>query len=492
MKFDAFNIWKVHSSSNIKFDEYYNILINKIKASENFTFIRLCDGEYANLFETRSWDKQLNDDEVKTVATHLNNLISYKLADKDLENGLIFGNEHDTQYVRRFEKYFEIIHKLDEKCGKFPATLFSYMTVSDQMELFFEILNNLNRPIILVGPPHLENLELLKYTDHIKTDLKKSWQKQDQIESELNFVLNKYIEQQASPVILYACSVSGKIIMSKNYLEYGNKLTQIDIGANLDPYCDVFSRDWHQPIIDYYRQLRRKNKMRELREHGMPGSLLQSYSNEVDKPDTSYAYKDTAEYDKIGFESWFDPKYNNMFKHILSNDMLSVIEIGNWCGVSTKAIKENAPNAKIFVINEWNRDLAAYQQKYNAKLEKDRRRISEKLSILWENFIINCWNIKDSVYVLRTTPKIGLETLAEQDVFADAIYINSIIDSNDLTNILNYCKINWPEAVLFGDGYNDPYNEYAIKRSLNNFELKFKIKVKNKNNIWYINANNKP
>ena len=67
-----------------------------------------------------------------------------------------------------------------------------------------------------------------------------SWEVQDKIERNLA----ENIESTEDPVILYACSVTGKMAISKMFFKYEN-ITQLDIGANLDPYAGMACRPWH-------------------------------------------------------------------------------------------------------------------------------------------------------------------------------------------------------------------------------------------------------
>jgi nucleoside-diphosphate-sugar epimerase len=47
------------------------------------------------------------------------------------------------------------------------------------------------------------------------------------------------------PIILFACSISGKMVMSNLYRKYKDRIIQLDLGSNLDPFANVISRGWH-------------------------------------------------------------------------------------------------------------------------------------------------------------------------------------------------------------------------------------------------------
>lgn len=494
--YDAFDIWKEHSNVNINFEHYINKLFTKLNNNIPFSFIRLCDGEYSILYDKKSWDGRLNAEEVYDVYNALQRLIQYKIDAKNqkrniLDDQLFFGLEHGTRYVGRYKEYISALSKtVDYNNEEYPATLFSYMTVVGEMEKFFNLLNSLERPIILVGPPHLSNLKLLNYTKHIQTDLNKTWKFHSKLENDVKCEIDNILNTSNKiPIVIYSCSVSGKMLISKNYFDYHNKIVQLDLGANLDPYAGAKSREWHVPILDYYKSLERKERLAMLRDSGMSIKSKTLYQWPNEKPDSSYTYKDDAEFDKTGFNTWFNPSHDIVFKQFLTDKSTAILEIGNWAGVTTKKINQYSPNADIFIINEWNKDVDSYLPIHNAKTLRDKRLISDKLNILYENFLINCWDIKDKISIIKNTPLGGLDDIKDEDIWIDVVYVNDLYSCDDLIKIIKIVLIYWPDAVLIGAGYNSNYDNFSNKRAVEYCSKHFNVKIKNKGDIWYYDKN---
>ena len=48
-----YDVWKIHSNTEIPYEWYFSDIIYRLNNKENFTFIRLCDGDYHNIFFNR-------------------------------------------------------------------------------------------------------------------------------------------------------------------------------------------------------------------------------------------------------------------------------------------------------------------------------------------------------------------------------------------------------------------------------------------------------
>jgi hypothetical protein len=488
MKAGAYDIWKMHSNPNLNFDYYYNFLVDKIKNHNNISLIRICDGEYGILFDKRSFANQLNNEEIDVFHKKLTDIIEYKLNNRIPESkkgNLFFATEHGTRYSKKYENNFALIKKIDNASGNIPATLFSYMTVSGKMEEFFDLLNTTNRPVIVVGPPHTAQLQDLNVSNHIVTDLIKSWKKQDEVENELNQIILNYVNDNKSPIILYGCAVTGKMAISKNYLLYGDKITQLDVGANLDPYCGVSSRPWHSEIYLEYKRRIRASQIEKLKQHKIPDILLSEYLYPTTKPDIEYLYSDLGELDKTGFNSYLDPNTDRILKEFLNDKTHNIIEIGNWAGISTKKLREHANYSNVFILNAWDTNIDAYPATYYARHTQEKRAVIKKLSLLWQNFLLNCWDIRENIHILRGNPIDKIDELAIHEIYIDVIYINNLFEEDTHYNIIQKCLSNWPEAIIIGDGYESTFNNFQTKRVLDKCKTKFNIKIKNKGSVWF-------
>ena len=236
MNESAYYLWKQYSNTNIEYEYYFNLLIQKIKNKENFTFIRICDGEYGMLAFEKSQDNKVDYKNIIKVKEELNKLLEIKkIGDSNLLIGIQYGTSFDEEYT----EYVNTLGYLKEE--GYSCSLISWACVTQQLPLLFLTLNESEKPLILVGPDYLSKFSLLNISSHIATPREKTWEHQDNIESLIELEINKH----KNPILLYCCSITGKIAMSKNYIKYKNKITQIDLGSNLDPYVNVSSRPWH-------------------------------------------------------------------------------------------------------------------------------------------------------------------------------------------------------------------------------------------------------
>jgi hypothetical protein len=236
MDTNVYDIWKEHSNTDIEYESYFNSLLQKIKDKENFTFIRICDGEYGIIVLEKSHDNRVDLDNILKTKKELNKLLKIKKAgDPNLLIGIQFGTSYDEEYIK-------FVNKLNYlKKEGYSCSLMSWACVTDKLPLLFSALTESQKPLILIGPEYLSRFSLVKFDSHIITPGLNVWEHQDHIESLIESEISKY----ENPILLYCCSITGKIAMSKNYIKYKNKITQIDVGSNLDPFSDEYSRPWH-------------------------------------------------------------------------------------------------------------------------------------------------------------------------------------------------------------------------------------------------------
>ena len=239
----AYASWLKDSTDRIDYETPFFKLIDKIKSGENFTYLRISDGEYSFFKVGKSWDGAVEDETIKLVKETLYRLIDLKRKEvKDLIIAIQWGTPYDKQYTSIIEKLEHL-----QKEG-FPTPLFSWATVVGKMYTFFKTLKESERPIVLVGPHPLEKIRCFKVTTFIETPNARCWKWQDTIESKIE----KEIHTLANPIIIYSCAVSAKLAIPKFYEKYKGLITQIDVGANLGPYVGHISRDWHKAVYHHY------------------------------------------------------------------------------------------------------------------------------------------------------------------------------------------------------------------------------------------------
>jgi hypothetical protein len=99
------------------------------------------------------------------------------------------------------------------------------------------------RKKILVGPNHLKPLANRMGAAYVFVPDRNCFKWQTTIYSDLLSELDK------DCVVLYCASMLTELLIDKAHADYGDTITQIDIGSAFAPYCGVSQRRYHRDII---------------------------------------------------------------------------------------------------------------------------------------------------------------------------------------------------------------------------------------------------
>ena len=229
-------------------EEFYSIIDN-IEKNKKFTIIRLADGEYSCLIDNQSLQDLLDKNIIEMYSNILKKIINLKFSHKN--KNLLLGLEMHTYSFNKYKQHLTpLISKIDTI---YSSSIFSHASVTYKL---YKLSNALfKKNVLLIGPQYLsqiyrysynynQNICKFKFT-HIITPIEKVWEHQQEIEDKIE----NYINKNHDLIIIYACSITAKIAALKFYEKYKNKITQIDIGAALDPYAKKISRPWHEFLI---------------------------------------------------------------------------------------------------------------------------------------------------------------------------------------------------------------------------------------------------
>jgi nucleoside-diphosphate-sugar epimerase len=244
--------WAPHADTKIDYQKTFDIILDKLRKGSGFTYARICDGEYKILFwKSTTWNK-VDMKSIERCAADLSYLIQEKqdeINNNVLESPLLLGMQSGTIYDKEFEKELKNYRAIINTgiSSVFP----SWAYVTDNLPKLFRAFNESGKPIVVVGPSYLSIINEFKIDHHIETSLDYSWLEQDQIEKDVFNVVEHIVENEKQmPIILFACSISGKMVMANLYKKYKDQIIQLDMGSNLDPFANVISRGWH----NYERQ----------------------------------------------------------------------------------------------------------------------------------------------------------------------------------------------------------------------------------------------
>ena len=227
-----------------------NNLFNKIKSFDNFSIMRFNDGE---------WGFAYNIEPYLSERLKITNRENDK--DKLIKSGKILKNiiQNKPEYLISIDS-FSKIHFKDVISTNITGLnlvnggVFNIWCMYRGFDELFKIFNE--RTVLLVGPEMLEKLPFKKH--HIRTNQSDGVYDLESPKNEVIEYLNKNFEENI--IIIYSCSFIAKYCIDEVYKIYNTKLTQLDMGASLNPYVSFNNRPWFTDIInqlnekDYYKK----------------------------------------------------------------------------------------------------------------------------------------------------------------------------------------------------------------------------------------------
>ena len=105
------------------------------------------------------------------------------------------------------------------------------------------------RKIILVGPNHLRQIAQKMQAVYVNCpDKYPCWKAWTTMYTDMSEQLEK------DTVVLYCAGMPSGVMIDKACREYGNTITQLDLGSALDPYAGRLSRRYHQKILERLKE----------------------------------------------------------------------------------------------------------------------------------------------------------------------------------------------------------------------------------------------
>lgn len=242
-KYLEFAIYHKNAADTSEFED----LMKKIENKTSFHIARYCDGEWVFILQIKP---HINDcitknhhprEEVLAISEKLAKIVDSKpeyYIGIDSTTRAMYGLIADAkmQYKEKVSKIKNIVY----------GDLFNAATIRYGIKALLEPLQK--RTVISVGPAYMESLGIAKV--HISVLHNNCWREAEQIEKQLDVLIEENLNNQ--PVILYSCSMLAKLLVDINYHKYRDKITQMDIGSCIDPWCGVMSRPWHHLLAAHY------------------------------------------------------------------------------------------------------------------------------------------------------------------------------------------------------------------------------------------------
>jgi hypothetical protein len=541
MKEDAYLEWESHivwDKRNHKRDiykqslfDYVDYFFNRIKSKKNFTHFRICDGEYRAMFLHKTHRDSMTPDEISHYNEKLYELINFKLNSKYPINDLIIHLQQGSPYCKQFDP--QIAELNPQKLMEIPDSdapslqnvcasgVFGFISVADTlMEDFIKLISESDYYVILVGPEYLNKIPDLRVDSHIKSVLRGSWRFQEKLESETRASVEYALLSGKVPLIMYAASIGGKITLLNLYKQYRHLITQIDCGAAFDGIVNVYSRPWHPKLISHYKEVGTIPKDEDTVSYNVVGERATHVVKPLAIPPTKvkekhrhvqmkasdkmpigaldpapFPYEFTEDTTYAHMSPWLfnfnyikDESNDVVLRNILTGTESGILEVGEWDGFVTQKINSISKNAHIFIVNPIFSTDVTQHSFYKNKTENQINKTYSALKTLKNTFIKNTWSIKNNISVYEYDLQTNVDMVAKTNRSIDAVYIHNNFNSDeDCYSQLEFIFEKYPFAKIIGNGYIDESSSNRIQRALKHIEKKFKIKIKNKRDVWYIN-----
>ena len=159
-----------------------------------------------------------------------------------------------------------------------------------------------------------------------------------------------------------------------------------------------------------------------------------------------------------------------IFNRHRGDDIKVVIELGSWLGQSALYFYDLFPNAEIICIDHW---------EGSPELMNEYR---EVIPVLYETFLVNCWNYRDRITPIRIDSLNGLEICSKFGVDPDLIYIDASHTYDDCFQDMVFAYNLFENAIIIGDDWQ--YQD--VREAVNDFNEKYGTSVDVVDNTWEI------
>jgi len=246
-------------------NENFNISLNEIDKisdglnnNKNFTIMRFNDGEWAFSQDYKPYInkrlKELHTSEEAKVSLNYAGRLLKKIIDGEPE--YMVSIDSQSYCVKPYKNYIDNnIHKFKDVIGGGIFNLWSFYTGFYDLFKIFQ-----KRNTVVVGPEYLRDLPFDSnyiIVDSVKAiyDLQKNvWE------------IIRWLDKNYEPnmVIIYSCSFLAKVAIDEIYKIYGDTITQLDMGASLNPFVGINNRPWQKSIIDNIKINKKIKKMNKI------------------------------------------------------------------------------------------------------------------------------------------------------------------------------------------------------------------------------------
>lgn len=211
----------------------FELLIEKLKKGEDFSWSRFGDGEWAAILQNRK-EGAMNCDGhhyFPDLGTSLTRIV-------DSQPNYFIGLQNLAREQNKDDWDFQRLVEKNEWCDN---EMLHRASIKGYLNEFFDAVNENSPYIVLVGNDSLRQLTQIKYNAFISIPEKDCWTAYSDIVRQISRLLGN-----EPCTILYCASMMSNVLID-TFNTWPN-ITQIDCGSVFDPYVGKSTRSYHKKL----------------------------------------------------------------------------------------------------------------------------------------------------------------------------------------------------------------------------------------------------
>jgi len=173
-------------------------------------------------------------------------------------------------------------------------------------------------------------------------------------------------------------------------------------------------------------------------------------------------------------ERWFNPRKQILLREAIPRDAKLVIELGSWLGDSTRWFCDWCPDATVVAVDTW---FGSVEHLLKRK---------ELLRVLYDTFLVNCWEYRDRLIPFRNTTLAALNFLSGLGLKPDVIYFDSDHSKRGLFADLATATDHWLDPVFVGDDYVEGNTVAKAVSLFQQYPTSHRWDIKTLHYTWYL------
>lgn len=169
-------------------------------------------------------------------------------------------------------------------------------------------------------------------------------------------------------------------------------------------------------------------------------------------------------------QGWFSGK--QFFIDNLKKDTKIIVELGSWLGKSTKFFLNNYPESNVIAIDHWKGS------------EEHQTRFKKLLPVLFDTFLVNCWNFKERLIPIRMSTTDGLKEVYNFGISPNFIYVDAGHSFDEVVKDISTSIELFPHAIIGGDDWIWRKSTLPVQKAVKHCAKKFNKKIKFSKNNW--------